>query len=223
MKDLLIFPFGGNAQESLLAVQSINKYRPVWNVLGFIDDDKSQWGKEFCGVKVLGGRNILGGSIHALVLAVPGNPHNYQKRKQIIDNLGLPDSRFVTIIDTSIRISPDALIGHNTVCMAHSFISCSVTIGSNCVILPNTVIAHNSHIGDYCMIGSNVTISGSCKIGDSCYIGSGSKIKDHIKIGPQSLIGIGSCVIRDVEANSVVVGNPARLLRKTDNSQISKM
>jgi len=215
MKDLLIFPFGGNAQESLLAIQSINKYRPVWNVLGFFDDNKNLWGKEFCGVKVLGGRKILGNFRDAFVLAVPGNPKTYQQRKQIIESLGdLPDSRFVTIIDNSIRISPDASIGHNTVCMAHSFISCSVTIGSNCVILPNTVIAHNSRIGDYCMIGSNVTISGSCTIGDSCYIGSGSKIMDHIKIGPQSLVGIGSCVIRDVEAKSVVAGNPARFLRR---------
>ena len=214
MKDLLIFPFGGNAQESLLAIQAINKYRPVWNVLGFIDDNKNQWGKEFCGAKVLGVRNILKDSTDALVLAVPGNPDTYQQRKQIIESLGLPDSRFVTIIDPSIRISPDASIGHNTVCMAHSFISCSVTIGSNCVILPNTVIAHNSRIGDYCMIGSNVTISGSCTIGDSCYIGSGSKLRDHIEIGPQSLVGIGSCVIRDVEANSVMAGNPARFLRR---------
>ena len=215
MKDLLIFPFGGNARESILAIQAQNRVRPTWNVLCFIDDDKNHWGKEYSGVKVLGGTNILPNFPSANILAVPGNPESFSKRAKIIDSLDVPLNRYVTIIDPSARIAPDAKIGKNTVLMANVVISCSAEIGNHCVVLPNTVISHDSCIGDYSLIGSNVSISGSCTIGHTCYIGSGTRIKDHLTIGSQCLVGLGSCVIRDVSNMTVVAGNPARYLRET--------
>jgi sugar O-acyltransferase (sialic acid O-acetyltransferase NeuD family) len=214
MKDLIIFPFGGNARESLLAIQAQNKVEPTWNVVGFIDDDKNFWGKEYCGVKVLGGRNIITNFPSAQILAVPGNPENFLKRAKIINHLDVLLNRYATVIDPSARIAPDAKIGKNTVLMANVVISCSTEIGNHCVVLPNTVISHDSYIGDYSLIGSNVSISGSCTIGRTCYIGSGTKIKDHLTIGSQCLVGLGSCVIRDVPDMTVVAGNPARYLRE---------
>lgn len=215
MKDLLIFPFGGNARESILAIQAQNKVEPTWNVVGFIDDDKNLWGKECFGVKVLGGRSILANFPSANILAVPGSPENFLKRAKIIALLDVASKRYVSVIDPSVRIATDAKIGKNTVLMANVVISCLVEIGNHCIVLPNTVISHDSCIGDYSLIGSNVSISGSCTIGHTCYIGSGTRIKDHLTIGSQCLIGLGSCVIRDVPDNTVVAGNPARYLRKT--------
>ena len=215
MKDLLIFPFGGNARESLLAIQAQNKVEPTWNVLGFIDDNENFWEKEYSDVKVLGGRNIITNFPSAQILAVPGNPESFSKRAKIIDSLDVPLDRYVTIIDPSALIAPDAKIGKNTVLMANVVISCSAEIGNHCVVLPNTVISHDSCIGDYSLIGSNVSISGSCTIGHTCYIGSGTRIKDHLTIGSQCLIGLGSCVIRDVSDKTVVAGNPACYLRET--------
>jgi len=215
MKDLLIFPFGGNARESILAIQAQNRVRPTWNVLGFIDDNENFWGKEYFDVKVLGGRNIITNFPSANILAVPGNPESFSKRAKIIDSLDVSLDRYVTIIYPSARIAPDAKIGKNTVLMANVVISCLVEIGNHCVVLPNTVISHDSSVGDYSLIGSNVTISGSCTIGSTCYVGSGTSIKDNITIGNQCLVGLGSCVIRDVPDNTVVAGNPARYLRNT--------
>jgi sugar O-acyltransferase (sialic acid O-acetyltransferase NeuD family) len=215
MKDLLLFPCGGNARESLLTIQAQNNIQPTWNVVGFIDDNKNLWGKEYSGVKVLDGRSVLPNFLSAQILAVPGNPENFLERAKTIALLHVSPDRFVTIIDPSARISPDAKIGKNTLLMANVVISCSVEIGDHCVVLPNTVISHDSHVGDYSLIGSNVSISGSCEIGHTCYIGSGVKIKDHVTIGPECLVGIGSCVIRDVPARTVVVGNPARFLRES--------
>lgn len=216
MIDLLIFPCGGNARESLLAIQAQNNVEATWNVLGFIDDNKNLWGREYCGVKVLEGSSILPNFPSAQILAVPGNPENFLERATIIAQLDVPLGRFATIIDPSARISANAKIGKNTLLMANVVVSCSVEIGDHCIVLPNSVISHDSRIENYSIIGSNVSISGSCKIGHNCYIGSGAKIKDHITIGPRCLVGIGSCVIKDVSDKTVVVGNPARYLKKTN-------
>jgi acetyltransferase-like isoleucine patch superfamily enzyme len=60
------------------------------------------------------------------------------------------------------------------------------------------------------LLGSSVSIAGSTIVGNNCYIGSGTKIINNVSIGDHTLIGLGSNVIKSVEANSKVVGNPAK-------------
>jgi sugar O-acyltransferase (sialic acid O-acetyltransferase NeuD family) len=212
---LVLFPFGGNARESLMSVFAINERNMEWDILGFIDDDQSRHGKECCGIKVLGGRDILKEIPDAFVLAVPGSPTNYSRRKDVIENLPIDTSRFATIIHPSVGRALDATIGFNTIIMSNVVISCGVTIGRHCVILPNTVVSHDSVIGDYCCIGSNVSVSGSVHIGPNCYIGSGTKMREDISIGAGTLVGLGSNVLSDIPADVIAVGSPAKVIRKS--------
>lgn len=212
-KKLLIFPFGGNGREALISILAMNRVREEWDIKGFLDDDHSLHGKEYAGVKVLGGRELLKQYDDTYVLAVPGSPKGYHRRKSVIESLSLHESRFVTIIHPSVVKAPDALIGYNTLVMPHVVVSCGARVGNHCVILPNTVISHDNSIDDYCCIGSNVSISGSVRIGPECYIGSGVKIRENIAIGERTLIGLGSNVISNLEKDTVAVGNPARPIR----------
>ena len=75
-------------------------------------------------------------------------------------------------------------------------------------------IAHNVQIGENTMIAANAMIAGSAKIGKNCWLSPSCSIINQITIGDNCLIGIGAVVIKDVEPNSVMVGNPAKLLRK---------
>lgn len=75
------------------------------------------------------------------------------------------------------------------------------------------MVHHDARVGNGTLIGANVTVAGNTTIGDNCYIGSGSSIMNGLQLGPGCLVGLGSTVIRDVAANNVVAGNPARRLR----------
>jgi len=211
---LIIFPFGGNARESLLTILDINKKNKKWDVLGFIDDDSSSWGKECCGVKVLGGQEVIKEFQDVKILAVPGNPNDYLKRQEIIDRLEKDNNHFATIIHPSVTVSPDTILGYNTIIMSNVVVSCGVNIGNHCVVLPNSVIAHDCIVGDYCCIGSNVTISGNVALGSNCYVGSGVSMRDNMKIGENTLIGLGSNVISNFASGVVVAGNPAKRMRE---------
>lgn len=211
---LLLFPFGGNSREALAAIFALNDLKDQWEILGFLDDNMATHGKDCCGIRVLGGREIFRENPDAYILAVPGSPKNFSRRSDIIAGLDIPESRFATIVHPSVVKAPDAILGYNTLIMSGVVIGCGVKIGNHCLILPNTVVSHDSVVEDFCCIGSNVSISGSVHIDSTCYIGSGTKIREDISIGRRALIGLGSVVVSHVQAGTIAVGNPAREIKK---------
>ena len=58
---------------------------------------------------------------------------------------------------------------------------------------------------------------GRITIYDNCVIGYGTTILPGVSIGPNSIVGAGSVVTRDVPANSIAAGNPAKVLSTMDD------
>ena len=82
------------------------------------------------------------------------------------------------------------------------------------------VINQDAVIGKNCVIGKGVVIGGRNgfyvvpHIGDNVEIGANSVLIGPITVGEGSIIGAGSVVTHDVEPYVVVVGNPARVIRR---------
>ena len=103
-------------------------------------------------------------------------------------------------------------------------IGCSSTIDrgslSNTIIGKNTYldnqvhIAHNNKIGQNCIIAGQVGFAGSSTLGNNVMIGGQAGISGHLKVGNNVQIGGGSGVVKDVPANSKVMGYPAKDLKK---------
>lgn len=97
-------------------------------------------------------------------------------------------------------------------------------IGNNLFLAHNglgIVISSETKIGDNCKIYQNVTLGagkdGYPEIGDNVTIYSNSVVIGKIKIGDNSIIGACFFVNKDVEANTVVAGNPAKVIRRLEN------
>lgn len=87
-----------------------------------------------------------------------------------------------------------------------------VIIGDNCTLRNATTIGHKKQAdGSF----------GPCpRIGNNVDIGANVVIIGDIEIGDNVIIGAGSVVTKSIPANSVVVGNPARILDKKDTTAI---
>jgi acetyltransferase-like isoleucine patch superfamily enzyme len=60
-------------------------------------------------------------------------------------------------------------------------------------------------------------VRGTVRIEADAWIGAGVILLPNITIGEQAVVGAGSVVTKDVQAKTVVAGNPARLLRRLDD------
>ena len=86
-------------------------------------------------------------------------------------------------------------------------------IGAGTKIDSMVHVGHNAIIGKHCLLVAGCVIGGSAEIGDYTHIGMNASIKDHVKIGKHVIVGAGAVVINDVKSGSVMVGNPARMIK----------
>lgn len=219
VKKIIILGSAGNCIDILDTINDINavSQKPKYECIGFLDDNKDNWGKVFHGVKVLGPLDSAQRYPHAYFVNGIGSEFNFWKKDSIIAKTNVLLDRFESIFHPTASISKMSSIGFGTVVLQNVTIASNVKIGNHVIILPNTIISHDDIIGDYTCITGGVCISGSVKIGKSCYLGTNSSIRSNITIGDYCLIGMGSVVLHDVEKNSVLVGNPAKFLRNTIN------
>ena len=69
-------------------------------------------------------------------------------------------------------------------------------------------------IGKFVKIAPYAVLLGNVKIADYCYIGANSTVKQNIKIGKGAIVGAGAVVTKNVKSFDVVVGKPAKSIKK---------
>lgn len=103
-------------------------------------------------------------------------------------------------------------------CRFYSDESVTITVGKNCDIAPEVAFVVGSHdIADE----ERRAGRGYCEsiiVEDGCWIGARVTILGGVTIGKGSVIGAGSLVIKDVPANSVVAGVPAKVIRHLEGA-----
>ncbi|MEN8584666.1 sugar O-acetyltransferase [Arthrobacter sp. KBS0703] len=89
-----------------------------------------------------------------------------------------------------------------------------IIIGEDCQIGPNVQLLTPTHPVEPQPRRDRLEAAKPITIGDNVWLGGGAIVLPGVTIGDNSVIGAGAVVTRDVPANSVAVGNPARVVRE---------
>lgn len=112
-----------------------------------------------------------------------------------------------------ITIGADSGLSGTAICAA-----VSVTIGEECLIGANVVICDTDFhalkpIKRRYNCDQDSIAARRVVIGNNVFVGANSIILKGVSIGDNSVIGAGSVVVSDIAANSVAVGNPAKVVK----------
>jgi acetyltransferase-like isoleucine patch superfamily enzyme len=84
-----------------------------------------------------------------------------------------------------------------------------IHIGKNTLIASRvTILSH-----DHCKRVNNQPWLADTRIGQNCLVGTGAIIMPGVKIGDEVIVAAGAVVTKEVPANCIVAGNPARIVR----------
>lgn len=123
---------------------------------------------------------------------------------------------FGKVVHPSALISSDVALGEGTVVFHAAVIQSSAQIGKHVIVNTAASIDHDCIIGDFAHIAPQVTLCGNVTVGEGTLVGAGSVVVPGITIGKWCVIGAGSVVFRNVPDYGLVVGNPARLIKYTN-------
>ncbi len=128
------------------------------------------------------------------------------------------------------RVEPGAIlregveIADNAVIMMGAILNIGARVGEGSMIDMGAVLGGRATVGRYCHIASGAILAGVIEppsaqpvvVGDHVVVGANAVVLEGVQIGDNAVIAAGAVVTRDVPANAVMVGAPARLVKYRD-------
>lgn len=203
MKNIVIIGAGDLGKEVVWLIEDINKVKPTYVILGFLDDDTEKLGGEFYGYKVLGKVSDLNSiavktPIGAVVAIQEG-----KVRKRIVEE----HNDFIcweSIVHPTAVIAGTSPLGTGSVVFPQVTVSVDTKLGKFNLYYIHSTICNDCRIGNYVSIMSGASVSERAEIGDECFLAAGSCIYPHMKLGNRVKVGVEATASRDYADGSEV-------------------
>lgn len=206
MKDIVIIGAGGCGKDALWLAERLNR-----TVLGFLDDTPEKQNTEVLGYPVLGKIADVEQFAQAEFVIAIASPRAraalfHQMHAQFTPS-------FASLIDPSVIIGKNTHIATGCLIFAGVILTTDSTVGQQAIIHINSTIGHDVVINDFVTIAPNVSVSGNVTLGDKVELGTNATIKEKVTIEQGVMVGMGSVINKNVEANKVIAGNPAKAIK----------
>ena len=141
---------------------------------------------------------------------------NLKRIKELFAQCGeevIIESGFHCDYGNHIVIGDRTFINVNCTLLDSPLANYSITIGDDCLIGPNVQLLAVSHATNPAERLNKENFAAPIALGNNVWIGAGAIILAGVNIGENSIVGAGAVVTKNVMANTVVAGNPAREIR----------
>jgi UDP-3-O-[3-hydroxymyristoyl] glucosamine N-acyltransferase len=122
-------------------------------------------------------------------------------------------TKHCALIDPVSTLSSAVDVGAGVYVNAGATVGACARLGEGVLLNRNSSFGHHSVLGPYVSLGPGAVVAARCRIGAGTMIGAGAVVAPGTLIGENCVVSVGAVVAKDVEAQTVVAGNPARAVR----------
>ncbi|MDX1478105.1 MAG: hypothetical protein R3301_10410 [Saprospiraceae bacterium] len=122
--------------------------------------------------------------------------------------------QYYSLVHPMATVGAQVALGHGVHVGPGASIAPYAKIRDFSVINRNVSVGHHTVLDDFACLNPGVTLAGVCHLERDVTVGAGATIIDQIHIGARSVIGAGSVVTKNIPADVVAYGVPARVVRE---------
>lgn len=209
---LAVFGASGQGKEVREIAEYQNAVENKWDKIIFIDDKKPEG--EFMGLEMVQLNTAIERYKEIEFVIAVGEP---KTKKKIYERLLFLNCELGSVVSPNSQVSPYCKLGKGLVIKRGAIISADAEIGDDTTIQSYACIGHDAVIGKHCQISTHVDIGGQTIVGDCVFVGLNAPVRELLTIGDNAIISAGAVVLKNVEANVTVMGNPARVISRNDD------
>jgi len=215
-KKVVIVGGKGSGEMAASVFEAVNGVTNEWEIAGFLNDLKPA-GELLGKYPVLGGTNEItdfvrqGYFIHYTLHCTSKDKF---ERVEKFKKLRIPLEALASAVHPRACIDPSTKLGHGVLISPLAATSVGVEIGNFVHAYPHSYIAHEAVVGDFVTLTAHAIVGARVKVGEGAQLGLHSSIREDVRIGDYAMVGMGAVVLDDVVDHAVVVGNPARVIKK---------
>lgn len=134
-------------------------------------------------------------------------------RHKVAQSILKKQKTILNVIHPTAKVSKKVEIGIGNFISKNVSINPLVSVGDFCILNTGCIIEHECKIFSAVHIAPGAVLAGNVEVDENSFIGANSVIKQGVKIGKNVIVGAGTVVIKNLEDNSVYVGNPAKKIK----------
>lgn len=155
------------------------------------------------------------GPIYYLVAIAGGRGKDRVEIHQKLQAQGLEP---ITTIHPTAFVAANAEIKAGGQILPHATICVEARLGPCCIVNTSASIDHECIVAEGVHVAPGAHLAGCVHVGRYAFIGTGATILPRVRIGEGAVVGAGAVVVDDVPPGAIVVGCPAKPLKKTPRS-----
>ncbi len=184
-----------------------------WTSISFFDD-------AWPGLKQCSAWQVIGDTAHLLerlheydgvFVAIGNNMVRVDKLNKLL-SLG---AHVPNIIHPFTSVSQYVDIKAGVLVVAGAVVNAGASIGMGVILNTSCSVDHDCVIDDGVHVSPGARLAGGVKVERLAWVGIGASVRQLICIGANAIVGAGAVVVRDVEQDSMVLGNPAKVYSRS--------